>query len=66
MILTPEKCEGSSRVYQSCNIQDCPEGSKDFREEQCSSFNNVEFDGILYTWVPYLGGKSFLFCTIKR
>ncbi|XP_071833843.1 papilin-like isoform X3 [Apostichopus japonicus] len=56
--LKADRCDGSSRVYQSCNIQDCPEGSKDFREEQCSSFNEVPFDGNLYTWVPYLGGPS--------
>lgn len=38
--------------------QDCPEGSKDFREEQCSQFDGTNFQGKLYKWLPYYGGKK--------
>lgn len=56
--LRSDKCDGPARNYRSCNIQDCPEGSKDFREEQCASFNEVPHGGILYNWVPFLGAPS--------
>ncbi|XP_054258197.1 papilin isoform X2 [Macrosteles quadrilineatus] len=46
-------CEGAARRYFSCNIQDCPEGSVDFRAEQCAAFNNVPFDDVYYSWIPY-------------
>lgn len=38
--------------------QDCPEGSKDFREEQCSQFDGTDFQGKLYKWLPYYGGQK--------
>ena len=50
-------CVGTDRNYGSCNIQDCPEGSQDFREEQCAKYNSEPFQGKFYTWVPYLGGN---------
>lgn len=56
--LRSDKCDGPARIYRSCNIQDCPEGSKDFREEQCASFNEVPHGGVIYKWVPFLGGKQ--------
>ncbi|XP_023211883.1 papilin-like isoform X2 [Centruroides sculpturatus] len=49
----PESCLGPWKMYFSCNIQDCPEGSKDFREEQCSNFDRIPFEGKRYRWVPY-------------
>lgn len=49
----PESCLGPWKMYFSCNIQDCPEGSTDFREEQCSKFNQIPFEGKRYQWVPY-------------
>ncbi|XP_033628590.1 papilin-like [Asterias rubens] len=51
-------CVGPDRNYGSCNIQDCPEGSEDFRHEQCSKYNTEPFQGNLYTWVPYLGAEN--------
>ncbi|XP_037073511.1 papilin-like [Pollicipes pollicipes] len=48
------ECAGPSTRYQSCNVQPCPAGSKDFREEQCSSFDSTAFEGRFYRWVPYL------------
>uniref|UniRef100_A0A3P8SCA0 Papilin, proteoglycan like sulfated glycoprotein n=1 Tax=Amphiprion percula TaxID=161767 RepID=A0A3P8SCA0_AMPPE len=50
-------CVGPDKSYRSCNIQsqDCPEGSKDFREEQCSQFDGTDFQGKRYKWLPYYG-----------
>uniref|UniRef100_A0A3B4B8Q7 Uncharacterized protein n=1 Tax=Periophthalmus magnuspinnatus TaxID=409849 RepID=A0A3B4B8Q7_9GOBI len=48
-------CVGPEKSYRSCNIQDCPEGSKDFREEQCSQFDGTDFQGKRYKWLPYYG-----------
>uniref|UniRef100_H2XS44 BPTI/Kunitz inhibitor domain-containing protein n=1 Tax=Ciona intestinalis TaxID=7719 RepID=H2XS44_CIOIN len=50
-------CIGQSRKYSSCFIQDCPDGSIDFRSEQCSNFNNRSFDGRRHTWRPYVGSS---------
>eukprot|EP00094_Tigriopus_californicus_P005670 TCALIF_05465-PA protein Name:"Similar to Ppn Papilin (Drosophila melanogaster)" AED:0.16 eAED:0.17 QI:0/0/0/0.82/0.81/0.82/34/0/2463 len=50
----PSECFGPSKRYSSCNTQPCPRGSRDFREEQCSNFNNVAFEGKMYQWIPYL------------
>ncbi|XP_010826776.1 PREDICTED: A disintegrin and metalloproteinase with thrombospondin motifs 10 [Bison bison bison] len=36
--------------------QDCPPGSQDFREMQCSEFDSVPFRGKFYTWKTYRGG----------
>ncbi|KAG9336785.1 hypothetical protein JZ751_003133 [Albula glossodonta] len=51
-------CVGPVRSYRSCNIQDCPEGSRDFREEQCSQFDGAEFQGKHYKWLPYYGAEN--------
>ncbi|XP_029937974.1 papilin isoform X2 [Myripristis murdjan] len=51
-------CVGPEKSYRSCNIQDCPEGSRDFREEQCSQFDGTDFQGKLYKWMPYYGAEN--------
>ncbi|NXP46671.1 PPN protein, partial [Heliornis fulica] len=51
-------CVGPTRSYQSCNIQSCPEGSQDFRAEQCAEFDGTEFQGKKYKWLPYYGAPS--------
>ncbi|KAK5917387.1 hypothetical protein CgunFtcFv8_012281 [Champsocephalus gunnari] len=51
-------CVGPEKSHRTCNIQDCPEGSKDFREEQCSQFDGTDFQGKLYTWLPYYGAEN--------
>ncbi|XP_077366904.1 papilin b, proteoglycan-like sulfated glycoprotein [Festucalex cinctus] len=48
-------CEGSSKSFQICNTNECPVGSRDFREEQCSQFDRIYFQGKRHTWVPYYG-----------
>ena len=40
--------------YSSCNTQECPAGTKDFRLEQCQKFNSIPFERKLYDWIPYL------------
>uniref|UniRef100_A0A3B1JPN3 Papilin n=1 Tax=Astyanax mexicanus TaxID=7994 RepID=A0A3B1JPN3_ASTMX len=51
-------CVGPDKSYRTCNIQDCPEGSRDFREEQCAHFDGSEFHGKHYKWLPYYGAEN--------
>lgn len=51
-------CIGPTRNYRSCNVQDCPDGSRDFRAEQCSEYDGMEFQGKRYKWLPYYGGSN--------
>ncbi|NXQ53776.1 PPN protein, partial [Anthoscopus minutus] len=55
---SPSSCVGPTRSYQSCNVQKCPEGSRDFRAEQCSEFDGTEFQGKKYKWLPYYGAPN--------
>ncbi|NWY43688.1 PPN protein, partial [Sylvia atricapilla] len=54
----PPSCVGPARSYQSCNVQNCPEGSRDFRAEQCAEFDETEFQGKKYKWLPYYGAPN--------
>ncbi|XP_059705574.1 papilin isoform X2 [Haemorhous mexicanus] len=54
----PSSCIGPTRSYQSCNVQNCPEGSRDFRAEQCAEFDGTEFQGKKYKWLPYYGAPN--------
>ncbi|XP_018763141.2 papilin isoform X3 [Serinus canaria] len=54
----PPSCVGPTRSYQSCNVQNCPEGSRDFRAEQCAEFDGTEFQGKKYKWLPYYGAPN--------
>ncbi|GIY82622.1 papilin [Caerostris extrusa] len=49
-------CKGPTKRYLSCNIQDCPESSRDFREEQCAKFDAIPFGGKYFNWIPYKKG----------
>uniref|UniRef100_A0A8C4Y5U7 Papilin, proteoglycan like sulfated glycoprotein n=1 Tax=Gopherus evgoodei TaxID=1825980 RepID=A0A8C4Y5U7_9SAUR len=51
-------CIGPTRNYHLCNIQSCPEGSRDFRAEQCAEFDGTEFQGKRYKWLPYYGAPN--------
>ncbi|XP_009959774.1 PREDICTED: papilin [Leptosomus discolor] len=54
----PSGCVGPTRSYRSCNIQNCPEGSRDFRAEQCAEFDGTDFQGKKYKWLPYYGAPN--------
>ncbi|NXD89182.1 PPN protein, partial [Chaetorhynchus papuensis] len=54
----PSSCVGPTRRYRSCNVQNCPEGSRDFRAEQCAEFDGTEFQGKKYKWLPYYGAPN--------
>ncbi|XP_037541091.1 papilin b, proteoglycan-like sulfated glycoprotein [Nematolebias whitei] len=51
-------CVGSSKSFRTCNTQACPVGSRNFREEQCSEFDRVDFQGKRHTWEPYYGASN--------
>uniref|UniRef100_A0A8C4QSZ4 ADAM metallopeptidase with thrombospondin type 1 motif, 10 n=1 Tax=Eptatretus burgeri TaxID=7764 RepID=A0A8C4QSZ4_EPTBU len=46
-------CLGVRGRYRSCNTEDCPAGTQDFRDKQCASFNSQPFRGKLYSWTAY-------------
>ena len=50
----PDACVGPSKRFSSCNLDECPRGSRDFRDEQCAAFNKVLFERKYYDWIPYL------------
>ncbi|XP_049312465.1 protein madd-4 isoform X4 [Bactrocera dorsalis] len=45
-------CKGETIRYRICNMQPCPE-LQDFRAHQCAAYNDVPYDGTLYTWTPH-------------
>ncbi|KAK3102112.1 hypothetical protein FSP39_008871 [Pinctada imbricata] len=52
-------CTGRRTRYRSCNTTPCPPGSQDFRELQCSVFNNnLKLQGLpsRVHWVPKYTG----------
>ncbi|GAB6020024.1 hypothetical protein CHUAL_002773 [Chamberlinius hualienensis] len=66
-------CTGERIRYQSCQTQDCPEGSVDFREQQCSHFDTFHFTALGLPpnihWVPKYSGvlphqRCKLYCRV--
>ncbi|KAA0708507.1 Enhancer of rudimentary -like protein [Triplophysa tibetana] len=53
-----DNCVGPSKSYKLCNTQECADGSRGFREQQCSLFDQTEFQGKSYNWRPYHGGSN--------
>uniref|UniRef100_A0A5F8G3E5 Papilin n=1 Tax=Monodelphis domestica TaxID=13616 RepID=A0A5F8G3E5_MONDO len=51
-------CIGPTRNYRSCNTESCPQGTRDFRAEQCAEFDGKEFQGKKYKWFPYYGAAN--------
>ncbi|XP_071546961.1 protein madd-4 isoform X3 [Panulirus ornatus] len=48
-------CRGDSVRYKLCNVKPCPEGSRDFRAVQCSEYDGLPHEGVLYQWRPAQG-----------
>ncbi|CAL1570870.1 unnamed protein product [Knipowitschia caucasica] len=55
-------CYGLRIKYRSCNLSQCPESSKSFRDEQCEAFNGLNLNtnrlGSSVVWVPKYSGVS--------
>ncbi|XP_019343740.2 A disintegrin and metalloproteinase with thrombospondin motifs 18 isoform X2 [Alligator mississippiensis] len=62
-------CQGSSRIYQLCNIQLCPPNRLGFRAQQCAEYNSKPFRGWYYKWKPYTKveeeDRCKLYCTAE-
>ncbi|XP_077988927.1 ADAMTS-like protein 1 [Glandiceps talaboti] len=65
-------CPGQDIRYKTCSIEPCPQGSEDFRTQQCSKYNadkNPKHDGRSYEWVPKIqsdrGKACALICEAK-
>ncbi|XP_055908758.1 protein madd-4-like isoform X2 [Eupeodes corollae] len=48
----PNGCKGDTTRFRICNMQPCPE-QQDFRAHQCAAYNDVPYDGTLYTWTTH-------------
>ncbi|XP_055637495.1 A disintegrin and metalloproteinase with thrombospondin motifs 20 isoform X2 [Toxorhynchites rutilus septentrionalis] len=67
-------CTGMRMQYRSCNVDECAEGTLDFREEQCHELdgNNFEIPGLEKNvkWIPKYGVKAEdqckLYCRVKN
>ncbi|KAL8575318.1 hypothetical protein ACOMHN_003152 [Nucella lapillus] len=51
-------CVGQRTRHRSCNVKSCGSDARDFREVQCSSYDEVPFRGRFYKWVPYTGEQA--------
>lgn len=58
-------CIGERRRYKICNTEPCPEGTPSFRAVQCSHYDDKEYKGKNYTWLPYFDQTEpcELYCT---
>lgn len=45
-------CKGDAIRYKICNMQPCPD-QQDFRALQCTAYNDVPYDGALFSWEPH-------------
>ncbi|XP_038850566.1 ADAMTS-like protein 5 [Salvelinus namaycush] len=52
-------CSGDPRQYKICNTKGCAGGSEDFREMQCSAYNDRPLvAGNSYRWTTFHGGSN--------
>uniref|UniRef100_A0A8C4QAN0 BPTI/Kunitz inhibitor domain-containing protein n=1 Tax=Eptatretus burgeri TaxID=7764 RepID=A0A8C4QAN0_EPTBU len=51
-------CLGPARMHRTCNAEDCPAGSRDFREVQCSKYDEHDLGGRYYKWTPFYGAPN--------
>lgn len=60
-------CIGERRRYKICNTEPCPEGTPSFRAVQCSHYDDKEYKGKNYTWLPYFDqSKRPIFKKMKQ
>ncbi|XP_012867303.1 PREDICTED: ADAMTS-like protein 3 [Dipodomys ordii] len=52
LLQRPPNCEGQNIRYKTCSNQDCPADAEDFRAQQCSAYNDVQYQGHFYEWLP--------------
>ncbi|ELK18318.1 ADAMTS-like protein 3 [Pteropus alecto] len=45
-------CEGQNIRYRTCSNHDCSPDAEDFRAQQCSAYNDVQYQGRYYEWLP--------------
>ncbi|XP_019495772.1 PREDICTED: ADAMTS-like protein 3 [Hipposideros armiger] len=50
--LSGRNCEGQNIRYKTCSNHDCPPDAEDFRAQQCSAYNDVQYQGRYYEWLP--------------
>ncbi|XP_073083232.1 ADAMTS-like protein 3 isoform X4 [Manis javanica] len=50
--LAGRNCEGQNIRYKTCSNHDCPPDAEDFRAQQCSAYNDVQYQGHYYEWLP--------------
>ncbi|XP_057350761.1 ADAMTS-like protein 3 isoform X6 [Manis pentadactyla] len=50
--LAGRNCEGQNIRYKTCSNHDCPPNAEDFRAQQCSAYNDVQYQGHYYEWLP--------------
>lgn len=50
--LTGRNCEGQNIRYKTCSNHDCPPDAEDFRAQQCSAYNDVQYQGRYSEWLP--------------
>ncbi|XP_039714407.1 ADAMTS-like protein 3 isoform X2 [Pteropus medius] len=50
--LTARHCEGQNIRYRTCSNHDCSPDAEDFRAQQCSAYNDVQYQGRYYEWLP--------------
>ncbi|KAG8516403.1 ADAMTS-like protein 3 [Galemys pyrenaicus] len=50
--LAGRDCEGQSIRYRTCSNQDCPPDAGDFRAQQCAAYDDVQYQGRYYEWLP--------------
>ncbi|KAI4488696.1 hypothetical protein M0802_011366 [Mischocyttarus mexicanus] len=51
-------CIGRYKRYHTCNTQECPNFAEDFRTEQCAKYNEKNYKGHIYTWIPFLDAPN--------
>ncbi|XP_053716343.1 ADAMTS-like protein 1 isoform X1 [Synchiropus splendidus] len=50
--LSSRSCNGQNIKYRTCSNVDCPDGSEDFRSQQCLAHADVRHQGRYHEWLP--------------